>query len=406
MFVDFVRLVYVSLKNRRVRSWLTMIGIFIGIAAVVSLIGLGEGLRAGVMNQFNFLSTDILSVTASGTGNGPPGTGVVAPLTKKNVEDIDTIPGVDFAIGRMIENARVEFNGRADFTFVTSLPEYDVPAFKELHRIAGFELAQGRLLSARDTRQVVLGYNYGKADEFGMPVEPRDRLIIQGREFDVVGLLKKKGSFIVDNVVLMTEEQVKNLFGTESYDLIAVKVRSVEEMSLVKVRIENYLRRVRDVDVGEEDFAVESPEQALKDLDATLFAIQLFVYVIAGISIVVGGIGIANTMYTSVVERTREIGIMKSIGARNPDIFWLFFLESGFLGLVGGLVGVVVGTGLALGLAKVAQVFGSDLVQVTISLPLIFGALLFSFVIGSVAGILPALQASRLHPVDALRSSK
>ena len=260
MFADFVKLVYVSLKNRRVRSWLTMIGIFIGIAAVVSLIGLGEGLRAGVMNQFNFLSTDVLSVQAGGTGQGPPGTGVVNPLTKVNVVAIGRISGVDLSIGRMIENAKVEFNGRSDFTFVTSIP-HDNKLLNELYRIAGFEIANGHLLTSDDSRQVVLGSIYASADEFGVAVEPRDQVIIQGREFEAVGLLKKKGSFITDNAVLMMEDQVKDLFGTETYDIIAVKVADVREMGVVKDRIEKYLRKDRDVDVGEEDFQVDSPHQ-------------------------------------------------------------------------------------------------------------------------------------------------
>ncbi|MDO8556125.1 MAG: ABC transporter permease [Nanoarchaeota archaeon] len=408
MIRDFFRLAYLSLKNRKLRSWLTMIGIFIGIVAVVSLIGLGEGLRMGVMAQFNFLSTDILSVQATGSGNGPPGTGVVSPLTSDTIAGIKRLNGVDLVIGRMIENAKVEFNGHADFTFVASMPEYDARAFKELHRIANFEIAAGRALEPRDIGKVVLGANYGKADDFGVPVRPGDDVIVQGKEFVVAGILVKKGSFIVDNVVLMVESQVKEIFGTnDSYDILAVKVRDVGEVAAVKARIESFLRKDRDVDVGEEDFQVDSPEQAVKDLDATLFAVQLFVYVIACISIVVGGIGIANTMYTSVLERTKQIGIMKSIGARNRDVFLLFFLESGFLGLVGGGIGVLVGCGLAYGLAAVAQqVWGTDLLQVQISWVLIVSALIFSFVIGSLAGVLPAYQASKLKPVDALRSIK
>jgi putative ABC transport system permease protein len=138
-----------------------------------------------------------------------------------------------------------------------------------------------------------------------------------------------------------------------------------------------------------------------------MFAIQIFIYVIAGISIIIGGIGISNAMYTAVTERTKEIGIMKSIGARNSDIFNLFLIESGLLGMVGGILGILCGLGLAYGLAFVGMsVLNTDLIRVNASMSLILGALAFSFLIGSVSGLLPAIQAAKLKPVDALRYAK
>ena len=383
-----------------------MIGIFIGIAAVVALIGLGEGLRAGVMAQFNFLSTDILTIEAQGIAQGPPGTGVVKPLQEHYINEIERINGVDLAIGRIIESAKLEFNGHSDFTFVGSMPLGE--RRKEVERIAQLEVMTGRMLKDGDSRRIVVGNNYAKVAEFGLPVQPRDKVWVQGREFEVIGILEKRGSFITDNIVLMNEEEVKELFAVNNtYNVIAVKIVPGQNMTAVKERIEEYLRDEREVKKGEEDFTVQSPEQALRDLDATLFAIQAFVAVIAGISIVVGGIGIANTMYTSVVERTKQIGIMKSVGAKNKDIFLLFFLEAGFLGIVGGSIGILVGMGLAYGLAAIAQSFvGEGLILVSIGWPLMIGALLFSFLIGSIAGVLPAYQASKLRPVDALRAVK
>jgi len=133
----------------------------------------------------------------------------------------------------------------------------------------------------------------------------------------------------------------------------------------------------------------------------------MFIYVIAGISIIVGGIGIANTMYTSVVERTKQIGIMKAIGARRKTIFSLFLIEAGLLGTVGGLLGVMVGVGFAFAVSSIGRAaLGTDLLQVSVSWTLVIGAFVFSFIIGCIAGILPALQASRLHPVDAMRGAK
>ncbi len=403
MIQDYVRLSLVSLKNRGLRSWLTIIGIFIGIAAVVTLISLGQGLRSVVASQFNFLSTDILTVQASGTGHGPPGEGVVTPLKEDYVKDLEQIKGVDAAIGRIIEDAAIEFHGRTDFTFAGSMP--DGEKRQEIERIAQLEIDQGRMLEDHDTLRVVLGSNYGTTDEFGVAVRPRDDVVIHDKKFEVVGILEKKGSFIVDNIILMNEPVLKDLFEVNhTYDIIVLKVAKGHEMSAVKQRVEAYLRDQRDVDEGEEDFSIESPEQDIKNLDATLFAIQIFIYVIAGISLLVGGIGIANTMFTSVVERTQQIGIMKAIGARRSTIFLLFFIESGLLGAVGGLFGILCGVGVARSISFLGTVLlDTDLLQASVPFDLMIGAFVFSFVIGSTFGILPAWRAAQLHPVEALR---
>ena len=406
MIKDYFKLVYSSLKNRKIRSWLTMVGIFIGIAAVVSLIGLGEGLRETIAGQFDFISTDVLTVQASGLQAGPPGSGAVNPLTEKMSDDIERLSGVEMTITRIIESAQITFEGESDFTFVASMPE-DKKS-KELQRIAQIYVDQGRMIKEKDKDSVVLGYNFGVGDRFDEEVRLRDTVRIEDKDFEVIGLLEKKGSFIIDNAILLTEETTQDLFETnETVSVILVKVAKGADIKRVKERVEDYMLDERDVDEGEEDFSVESPEQSLQTLNSTLFAVQLFVYIIASISIIVGGIGITNTMYTSILERTKEIGIMKSIGAKNSDIFLLFFLESGFLGAVGGLVGVIFGMGLAYAVAMAGSVaLQTELLTVSINPLVIIGSLLFSFIIGTIAGILPAIRASKLKPVDALAYAK
>ncbi len=171
--------------------------------------------------------------------------------------------------------------------------------------------------------------------------------------------------------------------------------------------IEKLMRKERDVDKGEEDFTVQTPQAVLAQVNSTLFAVQLFVYVIAAISILVGGIGIMNTMFTSVLERTKEIGIMKSIGARNSTIFSLFFIESGLIGSIGGILGAIIGISTAMGLAFVGRLaLGSELIRADISIWLIVGSIFGAFLLGSIFGVIPAINASKLHPVDALRHTK
>ena len=404
MNIDYVRFALHSLKSRRLRSWLTMLGIFIGIAAVISLIGLGEGLRTAVISQFGFLGSDVLSVQATGLAiAGPPGQAVSNALTTDLTDKIKKVGGVEAALNRHIESGTMEFNEKQVIGMTGSVPEGEDR--KTFEKMLNLKTEKGRLLRDGENRKVVLGNDFQKEDILGRGIAVGDRVLLNDVAFEVVGLLEKKGSFIFDSIVLMNEGAMLELFGDDdTVDVIAVKVKDANQIDNVKQDIEELLRKERDVDEGEEDFIVESPQAILESLDSTLFAVQLFVTIIALISLLVGGIGITNTMYTAVLERTKEIGIMKSIGATNGTIFTLFFFESGFLGAVGGAIGIVLGLTGAYGMAFLGRVaLGTDLIQAEVGIMLILGALVFSFVVGTISGLLPALQASRLQPVDALR---
>ncbi|MBI4143293.1 ABC transporter permease [Candidatus Woesearchaeota archaeon] len=408
MLKDYAVFSLKNLGSRRLRSWLTMIGIFIGIAAVVSLIGLGEGLRIAITSQFGFLGPDVLGVQASGIAfAGPPGSAVANPLSDELVDKVGKVNGVEAAFARYLDSATLEFNDIQKITIVISIPEGENR--KAIETMVNLRTEEGRLLKDGDTRKIVVGNNFKEDDEFGKEVKIGDRVLIKGISFEVVGILEKKGSFIFDNNVFMNENSMVGILGTkkEEVDVIAVKVKDQKNIDNVKANIEELLRKERRVEKGEEDFQVESPQQTLEALNSTLFAVQLFVYIIAAISLAVGGIGIMNTMYTSVLERTKEIGIMKSIGARNSAIFTIFFIESGLLGTVGGLIGIIFGMGFAYGASFLGRLFlGSNLIQASIDPLLIAGALLFSFVLGTLFGVLPAYQASKLNPVDSLRGAK
>ena len=407
MYLDFFSYSLENLRHRKLRSWLTLIGIFIGIAAVVSLISLGEGLREAIVGQFGFIGPDVLAVQASGLNfAGPPGQAVVTPLTKDLTDKIKSIPGVDIAANRHIVPGAMEFNDKQDIVFAWNVPEgKDRSKFEKMLNI---EVSEGRLLKDGDRFKAIIGSDFTNEDRFGKPVRLGSNIIFRGKEFEVIGIIEKKGSFIFDTSIVMNEDVILDEFkADDSVNAIAVKVKDLSTIENVKRDIEELLRRERGVKKGEEDFTVQSPESALQSLDDVLFGVQLFISIIAFISIIVGGIGIANTMYTAVLERTKEIGIMKSIGARNRAIFALFFIESGFLGFVGGLIGVLMGAALSQIFALAGRLaLGSDLIQAKASMVLISGALLFSVAVGLVAGIIPAYKASRKNPVDSLRFAK
>ena len=275
-----------------------------------------------------------------------------------------------------------------------------------IYQSFNIKASQGRLLKAGDTGKIILGDDYIKENEFGKEIKVGSNIIIKGRQFEVIGFMRRASTFIINSVVLMPEEDMKSLLEIEDeIDLIAVKVEDKDKIDSVAKEIERKLRKDRNQKEGEEDFSVQTPVQALESVNLILNIVNLIVSGIAGISLLIGGIGIANTMFTSVLERRREIGVMKAIGAQNKDILTIFITESALLGLVGGLIGVIIGLSLAFSVAGIAgQFFGDIDFIINISPALILGSLAFSLLIGIISGVVPAYQASKLNPVDALRS--
>lgn len=406
MIQDYFSLALRNIFKRGLRSWLTMIGIFIGIAAVVGLIGLGEGLRIAISAQFGFLGTDVLSIQASGLNfAGPPGFAVPDPLSDELAEKIKKLPGIEASFNRHIASGKIEWNNIQEIGYVGSVPiGEDRRRFEEM---VNLNLIQGRMLKDGDGRKVVLGNDFAKEDNaYKKSIGVGDNILINNEKYQVVGVLEKKGSFTLDSIVFMNEDtmldNVKKDDGTTN--IIAARVSDVNEIDNVKIEIEKLMRKERHVKVGEENFIVETPQSILNTLNSALSAVQIFVTIIAIVSLVVGGIGIMNTMFTAVIERTREIGVMKAIGAKNSAIFSIFFIESGLLGSVGGLAGVVGGLVFSYGFALIGRIaLGSNLIQAQVSPILILGSIAFSFLIGTVFGSWPAYQASQMNPVDSLK---
>ncbi len=404
MLTDYFRLATRNLKKRGVRSWLTLLGIFIGITAVVSLISLGNGLKVAVNSQFGVSSTEVITIQAGGVNAfGPPGSGVVNALNVDDLEAIEDLNNIDWVIRRNIPTLRLEYNDRLIIGFAMNIPDGESREFA--YETLDVEPEFGRLLEDGDQDVVVLGYNF-HADSVGLgkPVRVGDSVEVNGKSFDVIGITEKKGSFIFDNIVHFNEEPLEDLAGYgDDIDVIVAKVKDKDKMELTKLEIEDVLRKTRDVDKGEEDFEVSTPDAALETVNGVIGGVQAFIVIIASLSILVGALGIVNTMTTSVLERRKEIGIMKAIGARNSDIFLQFLIESGLLGLVGGIVGVLFGTAVGfVGTQALNNFIGAD-TSPGISFSLITLSLLGSFMVGAVAGIIPAMRAAKENPVEALR---
>jgi len=402
MIKDFFVLGLNNLKRRRLRSWLTMIGIFIGIAAVVSLLSLGQGLQDYITGEFDNLGVDKIFIESKHLG--PPGsaTSKLLILTARDLETIEDVRGVEDVGSVLSKSGLVSFKDETNVVFYFGMDEDYRNIFESF---GSFAVIEGRELSDNDKFKVVVGYNHAHGDIWDKQVQLRDTIEIEGVSFKVVGVRGKIGNPFDDNAVSIPKETLRDLLnvGDEESQIIA-KVSEGFDPEDVGLEIERKLRNSRDEKEDQETFRVRTAEQLLGTFQNIFAVVQGVLVGIAGISLLVGGIGIMNTMYTSVLERTKEIGTMKAIGAKNSHILLLFLIESGLLGLVGGLIGVGFGIGLAKGAEYIAAIYiGSPLLQASMSPVIIFGALAFSFLIGTLSGIFPAMQASRLKPADALR---
>ena len=303
----------------------------------------------------------------------------------------------------IISNALVNFRDEEKTSFITGIP-LDENSREILEDSQSFKILEGRDLRQGDKYKIIVGYDVARGDLFSKEVHVRDKLKIKGKEFKVVGILEKIGNRMDDSTVVIPLEVAREIFDLkDEYRMIIAKVKNGEKPSKVAEDIKKALRRERGLKEGEEDFAVETTEDLIKSFNTILGIVSIVLIGIAAISLLVGGVGIMNTMYTSVLERTRDIGIMKAIGAKDRDILIIFLFESGFIGLIGGIIGCILGIALALGVTQFASVAGYGFLEAKVSLDLILFAIGFSFIAGAISGILPASRASRLQPVEALR---
>lgn len=406
------KLSFNMLVHSKLRSWLTVIGIFIGVAAVVAIISLGQGLQQSVSSQIGGLGQDIITISAGSSRAGFGGEGEGARSTAKQLSDKDIqtlklVPGIKFINGIV--------SGRATVTYQTqnislSIQGQDPTVFKEFLTAT---FSSGRYLGTGDAKVVVIGSGLVNRI-FSTQVALGNVIMINGKPFRIIGILASSGSFGGnDNGMYMSTKDAREVLGSaitlaqNEYSSIQVKVSDANFVNETSTAIEDSLRNAHHVAVGKEDFSVTSA-QALQDRFSTLTSgITLFLGVIAAISLLVGGIGVANTMFTSVLEKTRDIGVMKAIGAKNRDILMIFLFNSGLLGLAGGLLGIIFGIGIDfafpyLGITGLPGVRGGGF-SIPVNPLLMIGAVVFSVALGMFFGAIPAYRASKLKPVDALR---
>jgi len=407
--------------HSRLRSWLTIIGIVIGVGSVLAIVSLGESLTAQVNSQLSSMKANLITITpgysrASGMFGGGGGQqerfGGSSSSSSSSILTITDVRALQ-AIGD-ITVVNTQISGRANITFGSENGSVTVTGTdpKTWAQVTTSTASGGRLLSSSDSNVVVVGYSLANGYFRKKTMVIGSNLKINGKIFKVIGILNNTGRG--DRSVIMPIENAFQIIDKdrEEYDTLYVLTQDDADIDSVINEIDQALFSSRRVTNSTKDFTVTSTKDIQQSISSVSSSIALFLEGIAAVSLLVGAVGIANTMFTSVLEKTKEIGIMKAVGARNSDILAIFLFNSGLIGLVGGLLGVVIGT--------IASSFMSSLISgsgfmlpgmgrgggvgiTLVSLHVIIGVLLISVAIGVIAGAVPAYQASKLKPVDALR---
>ncbi|MBI2558581.1 ABC transporter permease [Candidatus Woesearchaeota archaeon] len=401
MRIDEIKYSLQHVRKRKLRSWLTILSILIGIAAIFALLSFGIGIQNYVNTLADESGRNKIFVQAKGIG--APGTDENFFISREDVDFISKIKGVDEMAGMYFQAGEIEFEDVKKFYFVSGLDPNKIEFIEESF---ANEIIKGRRLRNGDLSKAVLGYNY-QFDEkiFKRGAKLGDKIKINGNPYEVVGFFGEVGNPSDDANVYITNKAFEQLYPKkkDKFGFIMISSQNGVNPGELAEKIEEKLRKFKNQEEGKEDFFVQTFEDALATFTTVINMINGVLVLIAFVSMLVAFVNIMNTMYTAIIERTKEIGVMKAVGAKNEDILLIFMFESGFLGLVGGIAGVIVGYAVASIGGAAAAANGFALLRPEFPVALIIGCLLFAFIIGAVAGYFPARRASRLKPVDALR---
>lgn len=409
---DILRFGFSSLTQRRLRSWLTVLGIVIGVASIVALISIGEGVQAQIESSLSGFGADVITITpgfqrasgaggfGGGFGGGAGGGSAVGNLTEQDVQAVKSTQGVLYVDGTVSGRADISYLGESS---TVSIQGVDTSVWRNMETTA---LASGRYLNTGETNAVVIGNSIAN-QLFKHPVTVDRDITIGGKTFKVVGILEAGGGFgQEDSVVYMSVGVARDILNLDSTKVtaISVKVADSSQAEAVASQITYKLGITRHAQGSKQDFTVTTFQSIQNQIASITGTITLFLGSIAGISLLVGAVGISNTMFTSVMERTRQIGILKSLGATDGEILKIFITEASLIGLIGGIIGVLAGMTASGSISALSSAAGAQGAFATVVTPdLIIYSLVFAVVIGAVSGLLPARMASRLEPVEALR---
>jgi putative ABC transport system permease protein len=397
---DSLALVYRNIKERKTRSALTILGITVGIGAVIALISIGMGMQTAITEQLIEMA-DVIMVTPGAPELGSLGS--FGSFTDRDLDSVKRIDGVKDVVGMRGKIEDVEYRGETFRLTVTGIDPPDIVAVfgETIRREEEDGMAAGRDLRENDKQACEIGYSIAY-DYFDQDIGVNDRLTINGSKFRVVGVLEKQGGFRaeVDSAIYVTTRDSITILDNDDISQLFVRVRNIEDAERIADEIE---KRIDDNHKLDDFTSAMTMGSAIEQLESVFGILQVVLIAIASISLIVAAMGIMNTMLMSVMERTHEIGVMKAIGAKNRNILSLFLLEAGLVSLLGGICGCIFGVLGARAISFGIQAgFAVDIAAV-VKPEVLLGGVAVAVVVGMLSGLYPARKASKMSPVEAVR---
>ncbi|MGV8076275.1 MAG: ABC transporter permease [Methanosarcina sp.] len=411
--VTYLKMALNMLLHSKLRSWLTIIGIVIGVGAVVGIISLGDTMEASVQSRLADMDLTSITITPGyskaqshmpGPGHNDWGEGTTTTDTQLTDHDIDAlrgIKGITYVAGEISGREEMSYTGENATLSITGV---DPQVWQYMNSL---EVESGRLLEPADKNVAVIGSGVASGI-YKKDIGVNQVITINGKSVRIVGILKEEGGggdrqiyMPIDSAVNLITDAKKDVF-----DSIEVKAQSVDVVDTVVTAIEKKLMISRHIaNEDDRDFSVTALKSMAQSVTSMISSMTLFLGAIAAVSLIVGAVGIANTMFTSVLEKTKEIGTMKAIGAKNRDILMIFVFNSAMVGFVGGVFGVLLGALVSalFPMIGVTMTRGGSGASLSLSPGLMIFGLSLAVLIGVISGAVPAYRASKMKPVDALR---
>jgi putative ABC transport system permease protein len=404
MFGDNINLAFKNIKERKTRVFLTLLGIAIGIMAIVSLMSIGEGMQQAVVGELSSLS-DTVVVTTGDISINSMGGGFSESnnyFNQRDIESIMRINGIKSVDPILFSSGIVEYNGESQYVSLLGL---DPERMGEVFGIEFLGLETGEFMNEGDQNKCIIGnnvaYNY-----FDVNVYLGSKIKINGQNLVVSGIYKQQGagmSVPTDDYVHLTTRDFKKLTGQENMTGIMIKVYDIDNAEQIALECENVINSNH----GDDDYANSvTMSSILESIQQIIGIMQSVLIGIAAIALIVASIGIMNTMLTSVMERTHEIGIMKAIGARNSDVMIVFIMEGVMISLIGGGIGIMLGVLGAKAFSSMSSsgFMGSPMpIYPVITIFSILISLVIAIIVGVMSSLYPARKAAKMSPIEAVR---
>lgn len=407
-----VKISYKYLLAAKFRSFLTMLGVIIGVASVILIMSIGQSAQALILDQVSGIGSDLIGVLPGASDEkDPPPAAMGVVVTTLKYDDLEAltngrnVPEVSYGAGYALGTETAEYKGESKtVSFVGTTADYI--------NVENTSLAEGRFFTPDEakgiTRLAVVGSNLVK-DLFGGNDPIGEKVKIKDHNFEVIGVFEKRGSsgFGVssqdDSIYVPVKAAQKLLLGTDHLGFVRLKAKNADLIPAAISNIKMTLREQHNIDdPSKDDFSVRNQASAMETIKNVTDVLRYFLLVIGAISLLVGGVGIMNIMLIAVSQRIREVGLRKAVGAKNEDVRTQFLIESSFISFLGGTVGIVLGVFVAFLVSVVANLLNYSW-PLIISWQSIVVATLVSIAVGVLFGLYPAFKAAKISPMEALR---